>query len=196
MKYLLSCVALILLIHPSFSRNDFMNGYVVLNNGDTLYGEVKDRKEGFSAKLINPIIFKGEKGRDRFRPDEIIAYNRGGANFHSIPYSSGNDLMGMTRIKVGRRQFLRVYISGYLSLYEDEFVDGDGPNYDGNFYLIREDEMQYALVSMLFFRKRLTEYFKDAPQIAEAIDNRDYRYRDIVKIVNEYNKWYNSIDGI
>ncbi len=174
----------------AFSQRDFQSGYVVLNTGDTLHGTVKDRKEGFSARLLDRIIFKGERKRMKFRPDELLAYHRGGSNFHSVPFSQGNDLLGVSRIRVGQKHFLKVYIDGYLSLYEDQFIDDSNSNFDGNFYLIREEELQYLQVSMLFFRKKMVPYFNDAPHIAKAIEDREYKYRDVITIVTEYNKWY------
>ncbi len=174
----------------ALAQRDFKEGYVVLNHGDTLHGLIKDRKEGFSAKLLDRIIIKHNKKRLKFRPDQLLAYHRGGANFHSVPFNQGNDLLGISRIKVGQKHFLKVYIDGYLKLYEDEFVDQSGPQFDGNFYLIREDELQYVQVSMLFFRKKLVPYFHDAPHIAKAIEDKDYKYRDLITIVTEYNKWH------
>lgn len=171
------------------AQRDFLEGYVVLNSGDTLRGVVKDRKEGFSSRLWDRIILKHGKKRMKFRPDQLLAYNRGGSEFHSVPFNQGNDLLGISRVRVGQKHFLKVYIRGYLSLYEDEFLDDSQSNFDGNFYLIREDELQYLQVSMLFFRKKMVPYFEDAPHIARAIEDREYKYRDIITIVTEYNKW-------
>ncbi len=190
MKRVLIIGLLLIYVTSALAQRDFLEGYVVLNSGDTLYGLVKDRKDGFSAKLLDRIILKHKKKRLKFRPDQLMAYSRAGSNFHSVPFSRGNDLLRVSRIKIGQKHFLKVYIAGYLTLYMDEYVDDSGPNFDGNFYLIREDELQYVQVSMLFFRKKLVPYFDDAPHIAKAIEDRDYRYRDLIEIVTEYNKWH------
>ncbi len=174
------------------AQREFLNGYVVLNAGDTLSGVVKDRKEGINSKLLDRVIFKGESGRKKYRPDQLIAYHRGGSNYHSIPFSTGNDLLGVSRVKVGQRHFLQVYIDGYLSLYMDEFIDHDGPNFDGNFYLIREGELMFTQASLLFFRKNLVPYFSDAPHLAKAIEDKDYRYKDLITLVRDYNLWYDT----
>ncbi|XOV93263.1 MAG: hypothetical protein ACFHWX_00855 [Bacteroidota bacterium] len=192
MKRFMIIGVLLVLGDLATAQNDFLNGYVVLNTGDTLYGLVKDRKDGINPKLLDRIIFKGDRGRQKFRPDQLLAYHRGGSNFHSVPFSVGTDLLGISRIKIGPRHFLKVYIHDYMSLYMDEYVDDSGPSYDGNFYLIREDELQFVQASILFFRKRMVPYFEDAPHIAKAIEDKDYKYRDIITIITEYNNWIRS----
>ena len=192
MKKVLIIGILLVYTVSAVAQRDFLEGYVVLNSGDTLHGLVKDRKEGFSSRLLDCIILKHRKKRMKFRPDQLVAYQRGGSEFHSVSFNQGNDLLGISRIRVGQKHFLKVYVKGYLSLYEDEFLDDSQSNFDGNFYLIREDELQYLQVSMLFFRKKMVPYFEDAPHIARAIEDKEYRYRDLVTIVTDYNKWRSS----
>ena len=183
-------IIVIFILCSGCSQRDFLQGYVVLNSGDTLGGLVKDRKEGFSPRLLNPIIFKGEKRRKKFGPDAIQAYHRGGFDFHSIPFSQGNDLLGLSRISIGQHQFLKVYISDYLSLYESEWKDGNSSNFSGTYYLKREDEVQFTVVSLLGFRKKMAGYFDDASEISSSIVEKDYKFRDLFELVSDYNQWY------
>ena len=40
-----------------FSQKDYQKGYIVSNEGDTIQGFVKDRKEGAFGKLYKKIYF-------------------------------------------------------------------------------------------------------------------------------------------
>lgn len=45
-----------------------------------------------------------------------------------------------------------------------------------------------------FFRKNARKYFKDFPELVEKIKNRDYKYTDIVEVVQIYDAWKSKTD--
>jgi hypothetical protein len=57
-------------------------------------------------------------------------------------------------------------------------------------YLLQKgDENPYDVTSF-GFRKDLSEYLKEDKELVDKIQNRDLKEKDIVAIVNEYNRWF------
>lgn len=45
-----------------------------------------------------------------------------------------------------------------------------------------------------FFRKNARQYFKDYPELVEKIKKREYKYNDIIEVVQIYDAWKSNID--
>lgn len=172
-----------------FGQKGYEEGYVVMNSGDTLYGMLKDRKSGSFPRLYEKVKFRNEKGKKRFYgPAAIRAYGWGNQVFRSLHFTHDNLLFSAVGLNEGERRFLKVHVSGYLTLYEDEFIDHDGPTIEGRFYLKKADEHQFIHVPWIGFRKSMISYFNDDPVLSEAIQRKKYRYADIRQLVREYNQ--------
>lgn len=65
--------------------------------------------------------------------------------FQSLPFGQMQKFTGTTRVNYGKKHFLRVRPSGYLTLYKHEFTDYKCvPHFDSNLYLKRTPETQFT----------------------------------------------------
>jgi len=77
---------------------------------------------------------------------------------------------------------------GTVRLYE--YYNTDQTQGRTQVFLERRGKM--VEVNMLRFRKQLSEYFKDHPELSEKIKKKVYKKRALRKIVDEYNTWKNK----
>lgn len=191
-KHFLPLIVLILWFsHPLYAQKDYLSGYVITKDGDTLYGTVRDRKLSTVTKLYTKVRFKNQKGKKRkFGPDDIAGYKRGESIFQSTPFEDVGKFIREVRVNSGEKHFLRIWESGYLTLYEHEFIDDDCDSDSGfRLYLKKADENQFTHVPMIGFRKKMKFYFSDHYPIIRKIENKTYRYRNISRLVKDYNSW-------
>lgn len=175
-----------------YSQRGYFEGHVVLNAGDTLYGIVKDRHRETNPRLYKKIKFKDNKGKKRsFGPEEIQGYGRDGQVFRSLSFNKAERFLGYTEEPESRRQFFKIIVTGYMTLYEREFVNFDcGSTYDSKPYLKRINELHFTPVPVIGFRKKMKFYFSDSYDMVKAIEQKKYKYKHLQSLVADYNKRY------
>jgi hypothetical protein len=69
-----------------------------------------------------------------------------------------------------------------------------GLNYANNLWYLRRSGSPLVQVSRGKFREQLVAYVKDAPDLAAKITagHPDYRYQDMIRIIQEYNSFLTS----
>lgn len=69
---------------------------------------------------------------------------------------------------------------------------------DEYFFCLRPGEEAAHIVSWIFggqankntiFRKVASDYFKDYPELSQKIKDREYKYKDIIQVVMDYDNW-------
>ncbi len=194
MKYVfLTLVFLVGCLTSSFAQKNYVKGYLVLSTGDTLHGMVKDRKEKFnSIKLLKKKKFKADNGKKyKFTASTVLAYSRLGDHYRSVSFRTfARPPVGWYTFTTSEQVFLKVVVDDHLSLYEREFEDED--YLSKNLFLIRPGEPYYTVVPLLNFRKRMKPYFSDAEMISKAIQQKEYRNKDLYRLVRDYNDWYHA----
>ncbi len=193
--FLFSIVLISLISIQAYAQNNFYDGCVVTNYGDTIYGRVKDRKPEPFGKLYEKIRFKPNKGfRKRLGPQQIQAYIIGELMYRSMDIS--DEIVMFKRIikeipNSNNKQFIKVISENYLSWYEREYMDDSG--FSSVYYFKRADEYDMVFVRTGLFglnKKRLAEYFYDCPELAEQIlDKSIKRPEDVFRF---YNDWYSK----
>ncbi len=194
-KYLILFILFIILLNSQndvFAQKHFLSGYIITNNGYTILGKVKDRKNGTFVKLYKKIRFKPKKGfRKRLSPNDIHAYQIGNVKF--ITMDIRDEIVFFKRIveeipNSNNKQFIKIISEGYLSWYEKEYVDDSGLS--SAYYFKRADEYEMIFVRTGLFglnKKRLTQYFNDCPELAEKILNKSIKKPE--KVFRFYNDW-------
>jgi hypothetical protein len=157
----------------------FSEGYIVTNNGDTLYGKIKDRTTGFNTRIYPKVRFRQPgKPQKRFRPRHIKAYYSEGSGlfesqwFDRQPRLLKNDYVNVTGM--GQKHFMKVIVRGKLSLYHLEFRDADNAAVDYIEFFKMEGDHRFVRASqgLLGLKKKLLlEYFKDYPAVTEQIQS-------------------------
>lgn len=200
MKYSVALLLLLLFYFCSISnvmsQSQYLPGWVILANGDTLSGMVKDRKQTFTGpEIYQQIRFKShqKKRRKKYRPEELAGYQINEVAYESVwlrPASSGIHLLNPYYESVpnaGDCVFLRVVSKGKLSHYQWEWEDGsqvesmDLFRRSGEPIFIRATQGIFGLK-----RKQLTKFFTDCPALQEKLQKKELSYA--WEVTNYYNE--------
>ena len=154
-------------------------GVVVLLNGDTVRGKITFNNEPVN---YHKVIIRDSLNNKRmvFGPTEVKFFSLGEAYFY--PKFLENDwilmyLMLNDSLKVWeyRNTLSTPSATMIFSSYILEKPDGK--------YLKVNDNGFYA------FRKKVSEFFRDYPQLSSDISSRSYKVDDLMTIARKYNEW-------
>ncbi len=182
------CLSLIFSMSKA-QKKGFFEGFIIDQNGDTLWGLIKDRRPEPYVDLKSKIRFV-ENGKFRIRkfgPEDIKAYSYNAALYESVSLREEVNMLKFRYIidKNVSNRFLKVIDKNpYLIYYHLEFVHDDNfyLDYIPLFYKPGNTEMCRVTQGILGLkRKRLIEYFADCKALCEAISN---------KRINEINSVY------
>jgi hypothetical protein len=175
------------------SQRDYINGYIVDNNNDTIYGKIKDRKSEPFGKLYSRIRFKENGGPSvRFSPYNIKGYKKGNEDFISMWFFESSDFFifrAYSSEGKGKKRFFKIAEEGYLTMYHLYYEDEDG--IDFTIYFKRSDAVEMVSVRTGIFglnKKRLISYFKDCPVLQKKIESNEIS--NPYEVLRFYNKWY------
>jgi hypothetical protein len=189
MKYIIFAIALLPVTISAQSTTGYSNGYIVKNNNDTLYGLVKIRN-AFPYQIYNDVHFKNDKDSQptSLSPEDITSFAIGSEVYESKSPSKR------------KKAFYQLMIRGFLSYYKMEVYNG--PNYGSSYEVIlqkenTEETISYTAFNPMFaFKRRLSEYLKDYPELSAKIRYNKYDQTKIRKIVNEYNAFIEATHGL
>jgi hypothetical protein len=131
-------------------------------------------------KVITILDSQGNKKNIRPNQAKEIRFNYEGETIRMV----SEDYNSVTKL------FLKLEIIGNLSLYK--YVHHTPGPYGGHFkdvYLLKKGDNELKKVKQSnSFRKDMSEYFVDCPELAKMIENKVYGRKEIHEIVNFYNK--------
>lgn len=196
MRNFFSTLALCFLLAQSntaLSQKHYEPGYVVLQNGDTIRGIVKDRTPEPFGELYERIRFKSDGiFAKKYDPLDVVSYRAGDRLYEShyleaIPLVDNNFF---NRFKgEGEQTFLLVRIKGALSYYHNEWEDHDSGYYDFDAYLKKADSPHFEFVRISIWgynKKKMAAYLSDCPLLVKLLnDGGDPSLPEIVTIYNE-----------
>lgn len=185
----------IALFFPLFiiAQKDYEPGYIITNSKDTIAGFVKDRKSPPFGKLYDKIHFKNSHEKRKYKPNQILGYKQGNREFESLWLQTDGYLIDekySSNPNNGEKQFLKVDLKGYLTLYQMEITDPDSDYIDQIPLFKRKDENYLQRVTQGIFglkKKKLEIYFKDCPEIISKIEKNELKTP--VEIAVFYNSW-------
>jgi len=181
-------------------------GYVVTTTGDTIHGFPKFMT--LISNQVSLLFYDNEQGKgssEKFKTKDLLAYMVGGVEYERVPFTG----MGLSR----KQCFMIREASGHVSLYRYFFDKSTILNYDD----IREargekkvlpGELKYGIQEQLFgvkkgekpvdfnssifilnFKKRMSKYVADCPELSEKIFNKNEGYYpdNVINIIREYN---------
>lgn len=185
-------------IYPGYiitNFNDTVNGYLLLKNkianqGKVFFFDSPDAKEPSG----------------KYKPKDIKAYMVAGRFYETMKYSPEYTTM--------RYSFLLRVIDGPVCLYKAYYDDkerikidekdiwnskidlsfSEGELKDQNLGGRQGEEIQFfdSMSYLLKFKKTMSKYLSDCPEIANKIANKEegYQWINLEKIILEYNEWY------
>ncbi len=180
-------------INTVLAQSDYLNGYVVTNQNDTIYGLVKDRTKEPFGKLYTVIRLKKEGAlfTKKYAPSDLISYKRGNDIFESLWLLEKSEFFKTRYINkkgIGKQVFMMVMAKGNLSYYHWEWRDPDSGYYMymEMFKKEKSDEMVRAVQGVFGIkRKVVAEYLSDQPDLANRIlSDEELSLFDIVEIYN------------
>ncbi|MEQ8360251.1 MAG: hypothetical protein RH860_12235 [Cytophagales bacterium] len=173
-------------------KKGFFEGFIIEQNGDTLWGHIKDRDPVPFTELKSKIRFKqnGKSPTRKFGPEDIKAYSYNDALFESVCLREDVNMLNFRYIienSVSNR-FLKVIDKDpYLIYYHLEYIHDDNfyLDYIPLFYKPGNTEMCRVSQGILGLkRKKLIEYFSDCKALTEAISKK--RINDINEVYQFY----------
>ena len=176
-----------------YAQKDYESGYVVTNDNDTLVGFVKDRKQPPFGKLYKKVYFKNKHKKQKYSPNEIIAYKQENYEYESMWIDISSHLINEKYTSIsnqGEKIFLKVIEKGYLTYYQREFEYADNDYIDQISLFKREDENSLERVTQGIFglrKESLGIYFSDCPELVDKITKEDIKTP--IEIVRFYNSW-------
>lgn len=175
-------------------KNSFFTGYIILESGDTLKGQVKDRSPEPFTELYNKIRFrqKGSRKTKKYKPHEIIGYGYDNHHFISVGITEYR-IAAVTKYQISfsnRNSFLKVVErSSRLHWYEQYFVHDDNNYLDSIPFFYKPGEQQMVRVTqgvLGFKKKRLAEYFNGCTQLLHILKDRDSNIKTVSELYNFY----------
>jgi len=156
---------LLLLVYKCTNAQDFL----VTSKGDTVIGQIKPLLYGVDKKIqITP---EGAKKKTVYPMFQVKQYRYKDAIYQPV---KGPD--GYT--------FMKVLISGYLSLYNYQLPNQS--TFDG-MYMMKLDGKGME-VPNITFKKAMKNFLEDCPEVVEKIDNGDFSKKDLNTIIAEYSQ--------
>lgn len=189
-------------------------GHVIENNGDTVQGYVF-----FTTLIGNQThirFYSDPAGREliaKYDPGDIRGYNVEGMHYASVPFSG----KGYSK----KKSFMICLAEGPVSLYkwyydESAMMGGDDLNEAMGKEKVLDVDLEEGLEVQMFgvkgtqdpedfwalgflmkFRKKMSDYLADYPELAAKIANKEpgYTADDLVRIIEEYNGHQMSSEG-
>jgi len=195
MRHLLTLLTLLLGLCSALQASSttqpikgYLPGYVVLLNGDTLYGTIEDRNLGKIHETLYDRIRFVENGRKRARnygPRQILGYKRGQEVFRVYwlytPPSIGKMFKGIIyNIEgKGRREFMRVDHEGPMMILTSEFEDEDSYLNEVSFFKLPHKD--HIIKTGTLFGLQTNEIIKyldgQCPNLATALRKKELKNR-------------------
>jgi hypothetical protein len=168
-------LTLSVLISGALAQVAFVPGYIVQAKGDTVKGEIKiNTKKDFEN--YSKVFFKDPTGNQKFyKPDKIKGYGYEGKTYVASKFD-------------GEPAFYRVIINGNLMLLDImyEMMQMNETMYKNEYYIAHKGDEEFTKVKTNKFKKQLTEFMKDKPEIASGADD-NFEIEKAIELVNQYN---------
>lgn len=162
-----------------FFKASIKNGFIVLANGDTLKGQLY-----FNGDYDNfwRIVFKDTvtNKKTTYTPQETKCYSVDSVYFYP---------------KFLKKQwvFMGLLFNGDLKVYIYRYYMATGyTSGTETAYLYEKPNGQYLQVvwhRMYPFKKNVSEFFSDYPELSQKILQKEYKMEDIFLIAAEYDNW-------
>lgn len=190
------CLIFLVLI---FGFSSAQKVLVEMTDGSSKEGEMGLITTEMKSFKLKPIGGKGKsqtlkKGDVNsityYYPEGIVIYERVKAYKNAKNKKIANDDVFLELVYKGEN------IKLYHAFQNGSYVKNVAT--DEYFFCLRPGEEAAYIVSWIFggqvnknaiFRKVGGDYFKDYPQLYQKIKNREYKYKDIVQVVLDYDNW-------
>ena len=162
----LKSVLKIVIILSSPSLVIAQKDFAVLAKGDTLKGELKM----YSIDNIDRLQINVKGTKSTFTAFQVKSFVKAGITYQPVRYENA-------------LRFMKLVESGYLSLY---MFSPTGMGSMDSQYLAKKDGSGME-VPNLSFKKLISKYLNDCPELIDRIEKGEFHKSDIERIVVQYN---------
>lgn len=184
-------ISIILFFVLNVSNAQYIDGFVITSDGDTINGTLKNLGITTSCSKVKFYYDNGEKGK--FKVGNLKGYQRGN---EAYVVRMRERPLSLTR---PMKSFMKVLDHGKVNLYEYNYTVNSGGymgaggvmvgSYSSNRtdYYLEKSSGQLMLVRTGNFKKEMSNYFKNNKDLSASILEKELRYNDIEEIVRIYN---------
>ena len=183
--------------------NKWHPGTLVLKNKDTLKGFIKYETSSITKSLFglsslgkNKILFKKtDKSKDQVKHDKYLV------DYLIVQNNSGETIkFKYVKTSNNRLKLFQVLIEGKVSVYLEEGVYNMNFNSGAttfqqsrNLYYVQKQEDDFASNrffpnALKSFKKNAARYFSDCKSVVEKINSGEYKSKQLIQIIQEYNR--------
>jgi hypothetical protein len=194
MRQILLSFSIILLLAVSARAADYYDATIVFSDG-------KSKKGLVESTLSDYILFKRSKDSEEEKIESstvrkvIFKIKDETREFHFLKV-----YLGWGQKRISDPMWLKVVEKGIATLYVNRttMTSQDGLNSAGflDYFVIRDAEPAAKMIANVStmnnnqtFRAKAPLYFSDYPELAEKIKSKEYTWKDLTTVVQEYNKW-------
>lgn len=180
---------IVLLVLGSFTaaKADLVwkQGYVILNSGDTLKGEIKYNTKKELSLFSKVTLKNAENVQKNYKPDDIKEF-------------AYEDVHFLSRIMDKEPVFLKLVSAGQINLFEWQFevYHGDQTEVEKDFYIEKagSEAKEPEKLKGNKFKKTVSELMSDNTDLVARVENdtKKYEIAEMQSVIEEYNEWYAS----
>jgi hypothetical protein len=162
------------------AQQTFSKGYIVNDKKDTIRGEVRQNPKKQHEAFLK-VFFKDAAGMQKnYKPGKVLAY--GVNNDHYVSMDSD-----------GEPSFYKILVKGYMCFYMLTFetMRMNEPVFESEYYFSHPNNQNLVVVKEAKFKKQLTDYMKDNPEIAQSYedDGKNFDPAKAAEVITNYNAW-------
>lgn len=182
-RNVLTCLVFPLFISFSGFTQEYLEGYIILNDGDTIYGKIKKQSELKSCEKV--YIIDSTSVEKKYKSKKAIGYKRGDEIFikknYTVPGNLGTYNNFMKVIETGKV----VLYEAYSNVYQSSGGGGGVSTTRHDYFLEKNGNL--LRVKKGGFKNQISEYFRENKELSEKIKNKELGYGDMHRIVQIYN---------
>lgn len=157
----------------------WVEGYIITNDGQKQVGKIKHTTPAQRSVTVH-FQEAGEDEKIKYKPFQVKGFYMENRHYESkiydfdpsLPYGYG---VFMERINTGTVKVYYYWNTDKERGFTQTFIENDGD------YLLEVDPMR--------FKKQMAQYFEEYPQLQSKIRQGDYRKKELMDIVKEFNIW-------
>lgn len=181
MKKFLSGIFLAVMFGTVYSQTEYVPGYIILEEGDSIGGEIKvNRKKMY--QLNEKVYFKiSEADKKSYRPNKVKEFGLEGDRYISIKVNDEDSY------------FLKLVSNGIIKLYEQKVIIlAMNKEVEKSDYYVQKDKQELTLLKSNRFKKQMEELIYDHEELMQEVEDKKYEFDDVVKVVQSYNTWFST----
>jgi hypothetical protein len=158
-------------------------GYVILNSGDTVKGDIKYNTKKELSLFSKVTLKNAENVQKNYKPDDIKEF-------------AYEDVHFLSRTMDKEPVFLKLVSAGQINLFEWQFevYHGDDIIVEKDFYIekVGGDAKEPEKLKGNKFKKTVSELMADNSELVTRVENdsKKYEIAEMQSVIEEYNEWY------